>query len=767
MSLPQEQEPTSVPEDRVPLSSVPNAEYTVARALAEIGDLDNATPKILKAVCQSLDSELGLIWKVDEQASVLRCTATWHAPSVNLSTFSRRSRFIVLRRGDGVPGQVWNSKEPVWLPDVREDSMFNGSAIAVRHGLRSSFAFPIFDGHKVLGVMQFFCREPKEPDEALVERMSTVGMQIGQFINRKKTEEELQRTEALYRLVVEHTQDLVNVVDADGKLVYVSPSHEKVLGYPVDELVGTNTLDLIHPDDVQTAAEAIQEGLVEGKVFRSEIRMRHKEGHWVTVEAVGTAIRNQHGKPIMLQANLRDITERKRAEREMAYLAYHDKLTGLANRAMFEELAEMAIARARRQDLAVAVLYIDLDNFKMVNDSLGHAAGDELLKQVADRLRIVSRDTDIAARLAGDEFLLLLSDLQRTIDITGGGGADNASLIAETVATRTHDCFRQPFVLGDTEVFVSASIGISIFPLDAEDSRTLMKNADAAMYRSKNGGPGGYALYPSEATDNGSKLSLVTRLRHSIEDRDFELHYQPIVDLVRRDMVGVEALLRWRDPERGMVMPNDFIPLAEEMGMIGAIGDWVIEELFRQWRQWQARGMDFIVSFNLSPRQLWHPCLVEKLLERTDVWQMDPTSILVEITESSAMTDPERTQQIVRNLRERGIRIAIDDFGTGYSSLSRLRDLAVDVLKVDRSFVHDVPRDRDAATMVKGIIQLAHSLGMAPLAEGVETEEQCRFLVGQGCLLGQGHYFSPPAPASEMDELWESSFQFSPKRKSW
>jgi EAL domain-containing protein (putative c-di-GMP-specific phosphodiesterase class I) len=203
------------------------------------------------------------------------------------------------------------------------------------------------------------------------------------------------------------------------------------------------------------------------------------------------------------------------------------------------------------------------------------------------------------------------------------------------------------------------------------------------------------------------------------------------------------------------------------MGLIGPIGDWVVEELFRQWSQWRANGMDFIVSFNLSPRQLWHPGLVEKLFERLDVWHMDPTSILVEITESTAMTDPDRTQQILRNLRERGIRIAIDDFGTGYSSLSRLKDLAVDVLKVDRSFVHDIPRDRDAATMVKGIVQLAHSLGMAPLAEGIETEEQCRFLVSQGCLLGQGYYFSPPAPPDQMDEFWHQSFGVSPKRHSW
>ncbi|HEX2089554.1 MAG TPA: EAL domain-containing protein [Actinomycetota bacterium] len=570
----------------------------------------------------------------------------------------------------------------------------------------------------------------------------------------------------LFRTVVENSQDLTTITDPEGRLVYASPSHEAVIGYTPAELVGRSALELIHPDDVQTAAEAIREGFLEGKTIRSEIRVKHKDGRWVTVEGVGTAIRDEHGNPVMLQAITRDITERKRAEKEMAFLAYHDKLTGLPNRAMFEELAEMAIARARRQDLAVVVLYIDLDNFKMVNDSLGHAAGDELLRQVAERLKEVSRETDIVTRLAGDEFLVLLTDLQRNVD-GSPVGADNAALIAETVATRTHEALSERFVLGDSEFFISASIGISVFPLDAEDGRTLVKNADAAMYRSKNAGPGGYKLYPLDSRESTSKLSVVTRLRQSVTDQNFVLYYQPIVDLVRRDMIGVEALVRWEDPERGLVPPNDFIPLAEEMGLIGPIGDWVIEELFRQWREWRDNGMEFIVSFNLSPRQLWHPGLVEKLLERLDVWRMDPTSVLVEITESTAMTDPDRTQRILSGLRERGIRIAIDDFGTGYSSLSRLRDLAVDVLKVDRSFVNDVPRDREAATMVKGIVQLSHSLNMAPLAEGIETEEQCRFLVGQGCLLGQGHYFSAPAPPDQMQDMWRQSFRLKARPTSW
>ena len=743
------------------------AQHAVASALGSSETLTDATPKILGAVCESLDWDLGVIWRVDEEAGVLRCVATWHDPGVEtLDDFDRTTRLTTFKLGEGVPGRVWTSKDPVWIPNVLEEPTFIRAALAAKHGIHASFACPIFDGDRVFGVMQFYSQETREPDEALLQMLATVGMQLGQFMRQKRTQEHLQRAEELYRVVVENTQDLISITDAEGRLLYASPSHEKVIGYTPAELVGRSALEIIHPEDVETAAEAIREGFLEGRVFRSELRVSHKDGRWITVEGVGTAIRDEQGNPVMLQANMRDVTDRKRAEEEIAYLAYHDKLTGLPNRAMFEELAEMAIVRARRQDFAVAVLYIDLDNFKMVNDSLGHAAGDELLKQVAERLKEVSRASDVVTRLAGDEFLLLLTDLQRDID---GSivGADNAALIAETVATRAHEALAERFVLGDSEFYLSASIGISIFPLDAEDARTLVRNADAAMYRSKNAGPGGYTLYPLDSREHSSKLSIVTRLRQSVEEQRFILHYQPIVDLVRRDMVGVEALLRWDDPEDGLVQPGDFIPIAEEMGLIGPIGDWVVEELFRQWRVWRDKGMEFIVSFNLSPRQLWHPGLVEKLLERLDVWRMDPTSVLVEITESTAMTDPDRTQQILGGLRDRGIRIAIDDFGTGYSSLSRLKDLAVDVLKVDRSFVHDVPRDREAATMVKGIVQLAHSLNMAPLAEGVENEEQCRFLVGHGCLLGQGHYFSPPAPPEEMDEMWRTSFRHAARPKSW
>ncbi len=447
--------------------------------------------------------------------------------------------------------------------------------------------------------------------------------------------------------------------------------------------------------------------------------------------------------------------ERKAAEEQVAFMAHHDELTGLPNRVMFEELLELALARARRNEQAVAVLFMDMDNFKLVNDSLGHASGDQLLEQFALRLREATRDTDLVARQGGDEFLILLADVETQTETPLPEGTDNIGIVSESVAVRVQQSLESPFVLGGEEFYASASIGISMFPKDANDARALLKNADAAMYRSKKRGPGGYAIYSSEAEDPGNKLSLTTRLRKAVESRHWILHYQPLVDLESGDMVGVEALLRWQDPNGGIIPPGEFIPLAEEMGLIVAIGDWVMEEICRQSEEWRAKGIELVVGFNVSPRQLWQPDLVDKVLGFLSAGNVAPARVEIEITESSAMTDPERTQRILWDLHARGIRLSIDDFGTGYSSLSRLKHMPVSTLKIDRSFVMDIPDDPDAGNMVSAVIGLAHSLGMHSLAEGIETEQQWRFLQTKGCELGQGYYFSRPVPAPEIEAMFE------------
>jgi diguanylate cyclase (GGDEF)-like protein/PAS domain S-box-containing protein len=564
------------------------------------------------------------------------------------------------------------------------------------------------------------------------------------------------QADAKYRALVEHLPGItyIDPVDESDFSMYVSPQVEDLLGIlPEDWLADPYAWRKhVHPEDIDRAWEEYVQAYNNEEFLDHEYRMVREDGETIWVQEQAAIIRNEEGAPWITQGVIFDISERKAAEEEVAFLAYHDKLTGLPNRALFEEMVEIALARAKRHDLGVGVLFLDLDNFKLVNDSLGHHQGDRLLVELADRLRGCTRETDLVARQGGDEFLMLLSDLERG---TGAlPGTEAAMLVAGSVAARVKEALERPFSLDGQEFYAQASIGISLFPQDARDAEHLLKNSDSAMYQSKRTAPGGYLLYKAEEEPSIDKLSLSTRLRRAVDQQHWVLHYQPIVNLADLRMVGAEALLRWRDPNGGIVPPGEFIPLAEEMGLIGAIGDWVIEELVGQQSAWRAAGIEVEASFNLSPRQLWQANLSEKVLDRLSTAGVDPRTIVVEITESTAMTDPDRTQRLLTELHAWGLQLAIDDFGTGYSSLSRLRHLPVDILKIDRAFVREVHADLDGASMVRAMVQLALNLGMTPLAEGVETEGELRFLIDNGCPLGQGFYMSPPVPAAGIERIW-------------
>jgi diguanylate cyclase (GGDEF)-like protein len=419
----------------------------------------------------------------------------------------------------------------------------------------------------------------------------------------------------------------------------------------------------------------------------------------------------------------------------------------LPSRSMFDELLELSISRARRHDGAVAVIAVDIDDFRLVNDSLGHARGDEILRTVADRLREASRETDLVARRGGDQFLLLIADLDRD----AGGEMETAVVRAEAAAQRVRDAMLAPITVGETELYVSVSMGISLFPQDAEDANGLQRNAEAAMYESKKNGPAGYAVSSRGALDSGAKLQFVTRLRKAVDSQRWALHYQPVVELATGRMVGVEALIRWIEPDGTMVPPNEFIPLAEELGLIEVIGDWVVRELVYQSQAWRELDIGLEIGFNLSPRQFWQPDLSDRILSRIVDGGLEPSDVLVEITESSAMMDPDRAQEILWDLHRGGLRIAIDDFGTGYSSLSYLHRFPVDELKIDREFVKDIARHSEASTLVVAMVAMAKALRLRIVAEGVKNLEQLAMLRQLECDLAQGYQIGRPAAASEVE----------------
>ena len=553
----------------------------------------------------------------------------------------------------------------------------------------------------------------------------------------------------LFRSIVEEGPAVtyIDAIDDSASSIYVSPQIEALLGYAPQEWCNDPGLwpRALHPDDRARALAENARHNETGEPFRLEYRMFAKDGRVVWVHDAARVVCDDRGMPRYSHGVMIDISERKRTEEEVAFQAYHDELTGLPSRAMFEELLDLSVSRARRHDGAVAVLCVDLNDFSLVNDSLGHQAGDGLLIAVADRLREAARETDLVARRGGDQFLLLLADLARD-----DGGIDGAVMRAESVAQRIQESLLAPFGVDGTEVYVAASVGISMFPDDAADAGTLQRNAESAMYEAKKGGRSGFVLSAGSALDSSAKLQFVTRLRKAVETQRWVLHYQPVVDLESGRMIGVEALIRWMEADGTLVPPGEFIPLAEELGLIEQIGHWVVRELTYQVQAWRELDIDLEVGFNLSPRQFWQPDLARRIQQEFRASGVDPSRVLVEVTETSAMLDPDRAQEILHELHAAGFSIAIDDFGTGYSSLSRLREMPVRVLKIDRSFVSGVHEDRQSASIVSAFLELANGLDMTTLAEGIETAEELAFLRERGCKLGQGFFFSRPVPPEEI-----------------
>jgi diguanylate cyclase (GGDEF)-like protein/PAS domain S-box-containing protein len=539
----------------------------------------------------------------------------------------------------------------------------------------------------------------------------------------------------------------------DWAMEFISDTVEPITGYPATEFVQNHVrtyASVIHPDDRERVEEVVTEAIGRRAAFELEYRILHADGSVRWVLERGQGIFADDGEVAFLDGVICDITARKAAEEQLAFLAYHDPLTGLPNRMLFREHLEIAVRRATRAGAGVAVCFVDLDGFKLVNDSFGHAVGDELLIEVAKRLGGVIRDQDVVARQGGDEFLILLADLPRSTD-----GGRTAVDVAVQVATAIRAALQRPIALGQTEITVNASVGISAFPDDAADADSLLKHSDIAMYLAKEHGRNDHAIYVSDGRDYRRQLSLASRLGAAITNGELVLHYQPLVELRHGTVVGAEALVRWQDGERGLIPPGDFIPIAERTGLIRPLSDWVIGQACHQTAVWAEQGLDLYVSINL-PASFWRPTMIRHVLDTIESFGLNPNRMMVEITESTMLSNERVTAPILEELHSRGLKVAVDDFGTGHSSLSRLTQMHVTTLKIDRAFIADLPANKNVAVLVSSIIQLAHNLGLQPLAEGVETAAQAAFLTAHGCSLGQGFLYSPPVPADRFAPLYES-----------
>jgi diguanylate cyclase (GGDEF)-like protein len=700
------------------------AQQAITDAIAAGLETDGLASHVLATLGDTLGWSCGTVWRPGADG-LLRCAGTWHAGSrPEVAALAEAARETVFAPGQGLPGRVYAFRRPSWVPDVGRDGSEPRAGRAIRAGLMTAVAFPIAHGDHCAGVIEFFSRGINEPNGEVSALFATVGGQLAQYLERRIHERDEDRRpldDDRLRRMLEATGAHVAVLDADGRVRLAGASTCAGLGLAEPDLIGRAWSELVPA----AAREAVAAALA--AVNGSPATVEHPLGDADPRPVRWRVARVEGGEPLFLLTG------------EPPAAPATDRATGLADRAALEAGAEDAIERAGTTGGDVSVVQLDVEDVRLVNDSLGVAAGDALLRELAARLAGALPEATLLARSGGDALVALL-------DGVDGGDAQRRAEVALAALA-------EPVELDGTSVRVSPSAGIAAFPEDAACATELISRADRATHRAKQVRRGSWAAYAPGDTGRLDTLSTAAGLHRALERGELELYWQPIYGLGTGALVGLEALVRWNHPERGLIPPALFIPVAEQTGVIEALGDWVVGAVCTQQVEWAERGLHPLLSFNVSPTQLRAADFTTRVAEHLRSSGADPGRLTVELTESSTLEDPARAEPLVRELHDLGLRIALDDFGSGYSSLSRLREMPVATLKIDRAFMRDVPERPEAAAVVTAILQLARALGRTAIAEGVETEAQRAFLAEQGCPLAQGFLFGHPVPAAEAEAL--------------
>jgi diguanylate cyclase (GGDEF)-like protein/PAS domain S-box-containing protein len=601
-----------------------------------------------------------------------------------------------------------------------------------------------------------FIRKPCEPEELAQTVDNALELR---FLERSHAllQSRVEQSERLHRFLVDNSPDIIYTLDGEGRFVFMNSRAEGLLGYNRKELIGQHYSVIVHEEDQEKARYGFNERRIGDRATNNmEVRLRckneayrHFENHTIVVMLCALGIYDDqeggvdHGRRFQGTYGVaRDITERKKAEELISFQAYHDQLTHLPNRALLQDRLTLALTQARRDSGMLAIMYIDLDRFKLVNDTYGHAMGDELLKAIAQRIRACLRASDTLSRHGGDEFIVLLPDV---------GSEADALMVAEKILST----LQLPFTLMEREFNATVSIGLAFYPGDDETSEGLLRKADIAMYQVKIRGKNGCQRYQREMSVNHDRrVAFENDLREALVRKEFFVLYQPQVDARTRQLIGVEALIRWQHPVYGLLSPGDFISVAEESGFIEQISDWVLDQGCAQLRQWQALGhTDLKLAVNISPQEFNQGRLGARLMQALQTHQVPAHTLEIEITENLLLDDAERVIGTVRELRKHGLHIAVDDFGTRYSSLNYLRRFAISRIKIDKSFIRDLGVDDGAHSIVHAILGIARGMGLQVLAEGVESDAQLQILLALGCHEMQGYLFSKPAGADAITAM--------------